>query len=119
MKKTDFQLIGYPGTILGILFLVSGGVTYYYQEVTNFLGISLVSYPYRQYTESLLVVGIVLLVFGLAFLWRAEQETTTQAYPSIIPPPTPAAAEKKYCRFCGSENKSDASYCSKCGKRLE
>jgi hypothetical protein len=59
-----------------------------------------------------LVAGAICLVVGIGFFWRSR------AQEKIPPPPPPAIGEQKYCRFCGSENKSDASYCEKCGKPL-
>lgn len=35
---------------------------------------SLGTYPFRDYSSILLIVGVVLLVFGVAFLWRASVE---------------------------------------------
>jgi hypothetical protein len=28
------------------------------------------------------------------------------------------STEKKYCRYCGTENNKDAIFCEKCGKRI-
>lgn len=28
------------------------------------------------------------------------------------------STEKKFCRYCGTENKSDAVFCEKCGKKI-
>lgn len=80
MKKTDYQLIGYIGVVLGAIFLVGGLFASIYYETRQGLIWAYKLYPYAQYSGSLLVVGIVLLVIGLAFLWRAKQEgAPTQA----------------------------------------
>lgn len=51
----------------------------------------------------------------------------TGPMPATTPPPTappaPAPAvsvpvEKKYCRYCGTENRIDAVFCEKCGKKI-
>jgi len=43
----------------------------------------------------------------------------TTSPPAAAPPQarTPPA-EKKYCQYCGTENRSDALFCKKCGTRL-
>jgi ABC-type antimicrobial peptide transport system permease subunit len=81
MKKSDFQLIGYIGTVLGALFLFGGiFASSYYEVHRGVFGYTYATYPYTQYSGSLLVSGIALLVVGLAFLWRAKQEgAPTQA----------------------------------------
>jgi len=79
LKKSDFQLIGYIGTVLGVIFLVCGIFAASYSE---YLG---VYYPYAKYSVPLLTSGIVLLVIGLAFLWRATQEVTTQKVTPQVP----------------------------------
>jgi len=92
MKKSDFQLIGYIGTVLGAFFLFGGLFASSYYEVHSYLfnlG-SYAVYPYAQYSGSLIVAGIVLLVVGLAFLWRAKQDTTGQKTSSEVPKPPEA-----------------------------
>lgn len=39
---------------------------------------------------------------------------------SVPPPPEPAvmSEEKKFCRYCGEENKTDAIFCERCGKKI-
>jgi len=41
-------------------------------------GIRWVTYPFRDYSGIFLIVRVVLLVFGVAFLWRASVEKTKQ-----------------------------------------
>lgn len=38
----------------------------------------------------------------------------------VPPPPEPVAIteEKRFCRYCGAEQKSDAVFCEKCGKKI-
>jgi uncharacterized membrane protein len=33
-------------------------------------------------------------------------------------PVAPISEEKKYCQYCGVENKGDAAFCQKCGKKI-
>jgi hypothetical protein len=73
LKKSDFQLIGYIGFVLGAILLAGGVFASSYYEVRGWL-ISYAVYPYAQYSVTLLISGIALLVVGLAFLWRAKQE---------------------------------------------
>jgi lysylphosphatidylglycerol synthetase-like protein (DUF2156 family) len=73
LKKSDFQLVGYIGTVLGAIFLVGGIFAASYSEVRGWL-FPYTVYPYAQYAANLIVAGIILLVVGAAFLWRAEQE---------------------------------------------
>jgi hypothetical protein len=89
MKRSDFQLIGYVGTVLGALFLVSGIFASVYFVVHRSLIIDYywVEYPYQKYAGSLLVAGIVLLVVGLGFLWRAKQEKEAQKVAPQVPTP--------------------------------
>lgn len=84
MKKTDYQLIGYIGAVLGAIFLVGGLFASTYYEIRQGLLFSYAVYPYAQYSGSLILAGIVLLVIGLAFLWRAKQEEG-----EIAPPKPP------------------------------
>ena len=78
MKKSDFQLIGIIGTVLGVLFLAGGVFATVYFETTWIF----VEYPYAKYAPSLLIAGIILLVVGVAFLWRASQEAFPKPSPS-------------------------------------
>ena len=75
MNKTDWKAVGYIGLILGILFIIGGFITYYYsQNIEYMLGYFYVLYPYREYSFSLVITGIVPLVVGLVSLWRAKQD---------------------------------------------
>ena len=84
MKKNDFTLVGIIGSVLGVLFLLGAMFAAEFYEVHQ--GVyNTVVYPYAGYSISLLIVAAVLLVIGLAFLWRAGQEIVVPQ----IPPPTP------------------------------
>jgi len=83
-------------------------------------------HPYFKY-------GIVALVLGLGIFvtstvgalvstyvepyvkkWLPRFEGT-RSLQSPLPLPTPSII---YCRYCGAENKTDAKFCQKCGKRI-
>jgi hypothetical protein len=75
---------------------------------------------------------IVFNIFWLVVIWSYLTRPHVKHYlketplPSplapILPPPPPpsliASSEKKFCRYCGTENKTDAVFCEKCGKRI-
>ena len=85
MKKADFQLIGYIGIVLGVIFIIGAILTQMpvYQE--TILGGYWVTYPYAKYTITFLVIGVILLVIGIAFYWRAKQEEVEKAKPPKPP----------------------------------
>lgn len=46
-------------------------------------------------------------------------KTLPTPLPPLAPPQAPTAStEKIYCQYCGTENKSDAAFCKKCGKKM-
>jgi hypothetical protein len=73
-------------------------------------------------------IGVVASIIGLAMQHR-ELAASPLYIPSEVPnttPPSPPSFEfrvssssKKYCRYCGSENKTDAIFCEKCGKIIQ
>jgi hypothetical protein len=71
MEKADYQMIGYVGVVLGAILLLAGIFAATYYEIRGWI-IYYSYYPYAQYSGSLIITGIVLLVIGAAFLWRAE-----------------------------------------------
>jgi hypothetical protein len=52
---------------------------------------------------------------------RALNQIPTSA-PILVPvPPSTvpfAISEANFCRYCGAENKTDADFCEKCGKKI-
>jgi hypothetical protein len=71
MEKVDYQMIGYIGVVLGAILLLAGVYAATYYEIRGFI-IYYQYYPYAKYSVGLIISGIVLLVIGAAFLWRAE-----------------------------------------------
>jgi hypothetical protein len=63
MKRSDFQVVGLLGVVLGAISLVGGMVarTFY-------------TYPYSDLTIPMLLAGTILVIVGLVFLRRASQE---------------------------------------------
>jgi len=108
MEKSDWMLIGYVGTALGILFIVGALFCYSYFEIRSFI-ITVMIYPYREYTGPLLISGMVLLVIGLGCLWRAKE---------AAPLGPPAGKITKVCTSCGRVVAPDVKFCPYCGKVL-
>ena len=75
---------------------------------------------------TIILVGFVLLfvawiLVAVGFFSMRSPETSSPAYQP--PPSTPAfsqpvAGQAKYCSYCGAENKLEASFCTRCGRRL-
>jgi len=77
------------------------------------------SYYTGQYLvfSGLLLIGMGLI--GAIAVWIG-QYLISRKKTSYLPPPPPlmSAPIQKYCRYCGSENKSDATFCEKCGRQI-
>lgn len=56
-----------------------------------------------------IIIGLLFSIWGIVEINRSQRTTIVQ--PSI-------SMEKKYCRYCGTENRSDAVFCEKCGKEI-
>lgn len=88
---------------------------------------------------TIILVGLVLLFVAwiLAAVGFFSIKTPTIQPPTTVPPTPPApppqppsattpeppvpvsvSVEKMYCRYCGTENKTDAVFCVKCGKKI-
>jgi len=68
----------------------------------------------------LMVLGIIatlLRAIYTAILYVFVHRELSKPTPST-PPTVPVTVEKKFCRYCGAKNNSDAVFCGKCGKRL-
>lgn len=71
---------------------------------------------------TIIIVGLVLLLVAwiLATVGFFSIKTPTTQLPTAAPPPAPTVSvEKKFCRYCGAENITDAIFCEKCGKKLK
>jgi len=79
MKAADWRMFAYIGIGLGFLFLAIGG--WIWLNVEGFMGWTAIwqYFEYRGYTLPLIIGGVVLLVVGLAFSWRAGEETRISA----------------------------------------
>lgn len=53
------------------------------------------------------------LVMGALGVYQMRSLLKSPSPPSSNPS---APSEKRYCRYCGAEGKTDAVYCEKCGK---
>lgn len=86
---------------------------------------------------TIILVGLLLLLVAwiLAAVGFFSIKTPTTQPPTTVPPTPPAPSppsatppeptvpvsvpvEKMYCRYCGTENKTDAVFCAKCGKKI-
>lgn len=97
-------------------------------EYKTFLGIPYDVNP--QYANSvyeiivLLAMGLIFLFIGigvfLTSLYRAShnQPIDSSQSANVFFAKPPVSTEKKFCRYCGTENKVDAVFCEKCGKRI-
>jgi hypothetical protein len=47
-----------------------------------------------------------------------SQSRPPRATSRIESAPSPETEEKRFCRYCGAENKTDALFCEKCGKNI-
>ena len=61
---------------------------------------------------ALFFLGLLGCLFGIFVIHRSLKTETGKPMVSI-------SMEKKYCRYCGTENKSDAVFCEKCGKAIK
>lgn len=68
-----------------------------------------------------LIWGIIIWVY----LTKPHVKQYLKQIPSPSPVPVPpppvdvaTSEEKKFCRYCGAENKTDADFCEKCGKKI-
>lgn len=123
MSEADWRTVGYIGLTLGVLLLIGGFITYYFPQDIYILGYYVgTAYPYRDDSVGLFVASVTLLVVGLGLSWRAgiEKQKIVQATKPTVPysPQFTQSVPRKYCRFCGAENKADAVFCEKCGKQM-
>lgn len=74
MRHRDWRRLALISFVVGLVFLVSGLVTWLYKETVKVAWISFETYPYRDYTVPLLILAIVAIVVGfLSFTFAAEE----------------------------------------------
>lgn len=56
-------------------------------------------------------MGLLGCIFGIMAIHHSQKTVTEKPVASVT-------MEKKFCRYCGTENKTDAVFCEKCGKKL-
>lgn len=65
-----------------------------------------------------LIICMILVLLGVVAggigLYAIHSSLKTES-----PKPSLPSLEKKFCRYCGTENKSDAVFCEKCRKKLD
>lgn len=59
-------------------------------------------------------LGVISGALGVYSLYSSFKTV----FPPQPPPLVTAPIEKKYCRYCGAENRHDAVFCEKCAKKL-
>jgi hypothetical protein len=65
-------------------------------------------------------IGWIFAALGFHSLKPKPAESLTIPYSTIPQQPfAPGNMQKKYCPYCGSENNSNAIYCSQCGKLFQ
>lgn len=115
-QRTNYHLIGNAGIIIGTLLVLLAILILFtnfkinrtFDIWGNVTGVSF-EFPNVQYSIGLAIVGIIFGVFGSASRIKAKPQI-----PQHIPPPP----SHEFCRYCGTQNTSDAVFCSKCGKKL-
>jgi ribosomal protein L40E len=56
-----------------------------------------------------IILGILFSIWGIVEINRSQRTAIVQPLVSM---------EKKFCRYCGTENNKDAVFCEKCGKKI-
>jgi hypothetical protein len=97
----------------GILVLGFGLYFFFYSEYTWIWG---TTYPYRAVGLGGIIFGFLLLAAGINDMVKAQPSLSAPTLPSPVPVAT--SGQKRFCRYCGAENKIDAVYCEKCGKKI-
>ena len=59
----------------------------------------------------LIFIGLFGCIFGILAIHNSMKTVNGKSMVSV-------SMEKKFCRYCGTENKSDAAFCEKCGKKI-
>jgi len=112
MRAIDWKMLCDIGIGVGIIFLAIGG----WINVESYFGWSSYFqwYEYRSYGLPLVIMGIVLLVFGLAFQSKAHKSAgpTTPTTPYYT---TLHSSLMRVCPNCKKRLSKDANFCPNCG----
>ena len=83
------------------------------------------AYQYSKFLNILLpilaMVGVVAMIEGAYYIYRAEQMSSQireESKPQMEKISKPLGEGKFYCRYCGALNQKDAVYCEQCGKKI-
>ena len=88
-----------------------------YQEYYNYLtGAESYDFPYLPYGVAVAILGVIVVVIGIVIKDEPDEQEYEQEAETVSSSTTPML--KRYCRFCGAENKRDAVFCEKCGKQI-
>jgi hypothetical protein len=66
------------------------------------------------------LVALVIVILGLGLFFSRSRQSPKPDVTLATLPPVPLAifGKKKFCRYCGTENKIDAVFCEKCGRKI-
>jgi hypothetical protein len=101
--------------IVGVVLLAFSSTVVIPGPYRTFLGIPYETNP--EYALALVLKG-GLIIFGIVFLVSAPLYALLQIGFSKPPMPPPPLSHVTFCPYCGMQNKHDAVFCSKCGKRI-
>jgi uncharacterized membrane protein len=82
MKAKDYLLITYLFLIIGISLVIIGGIIafsvseerIYDKQIDGYARVHEMVYPNLGVGLSILILGIILVIIGVIFHWRAEEE---------------------------------------------
>ncbi len=109
-----FALLGGVMVGAGVVVMV---LTRWFQEFLtahNFVGNPGDFATVQLYGAIFIFLGIFVAIIGIFAINHSQKKIVSQSLPSQ----TPVSIEKKFCRFCGTENKKEAVFCEKCGKQI-
>ena len=111
MKAADWRVIREIGYGVGAILFFAGFVAILYEEYRLFVKVA----PYRDLGIVGLLSGVILFVIAYISDQRFKEEEKLESTPQIV---ETTVKEKFFCRYCGKENKPDATFCESCGKQL-
>lgn len=72
----------------------------------------------EEYWENVRVVMTIIIVIGISATVIVNMPTHPEQIPSTSPVFVATTKEKRFCRYCGAQNKTDADFCERCGKKI-